>query len=307
MDVTPILVCVIVVLGVTCCALAAKLWQIKNQSVQIIAALDDAGAGNVGRRVLAHGEKITDEICYKINHLVQTHEEQLSRMEKTERANQQLMTSLSHDVRTPLTTLIGYLDAIQDNVVVGRVREEYIHSAHAKAYTLKGYTDDLFEWFKLASGERQYEFEKADVGELSRRVLADWIPRLEEEGFSYSSDITSVETLASVDIAAYYRILNNLIQNAVEHSGGSHIGIAIDSDDSHICIRVCDDGKGIESQHLPHIFERLYKGDDARTNSGSGLGLSIVSELVRALNATIAVECTPAETTVFTLRMEKAR
>lgn len=297
----------IIILLLLCCILVGRLGRIKKQSLQIHSVLDDIEAGNLGRRVVAHGDKITDDICYKINHIAQTYESQLSHVAKMEMANQQLMTSLSHDVRTPLTTLIGYLDAIQDHIVSGKEREEYIETARTKAYVLKKYIDELFEWFKINSGEQDYHFKTVDLGELSRNIMADWIPQLEKMGVSYSIDIPEFDIRASIDIDAYNRILNNLIQNAVEHSGGSHIGIAVRINDENIQIELYDDGKGIGSDHIPHIFERLYKADEARTTNGSGLGLFIVYELVKALNATIVVESIANEKTSFMLNMKKAR
>lgn len=297
----------IIVLLLVCCFMASKINSIKKQSLQILSVLDDIDTGNLGRRVVAHGEEVTNEICYKINKIAQTYQNQLSQAAKIEMTNRQLMTSLSHDVRTPLTTLIGYLDAIQDNVVAGAERKQYIETARTKAYALKGYTDNLFEWFKLNSKERKYCFEIVDLCEISRNVLSDWIPKLETIKFSYHADIPDFDIFANIDIDAYHRILNNLIQNAVEHSGGSTVGIAIKIVDDNVQIEVFDDGKGIAQSDLPYVFDRLYKADKARTSHSTGLGLSIVDELVKALDGAIKVDSVPNVKTVFTINMRKAR
>lgn len=281
--------------------------RMKKQTEHILSVLDDIAAGNLGRRAIAHGDKTTNEICYKINQIAQSYESRISQAAKTERATKQLMTSLSHDVRTPLTTLIGYLDAIMDNVVEGEERERYIASARVKAYTLKAYTDDLFEWFKLNSDERAYSFEMSDIGELTRNVLSDWIPQLERAGISYGVEIPDDEINVKLDISAFTRILNNLIQNAVQHSEGTYVGIAIRPDDENVQIEIFDNGKGISANDLPHIFDRLYKADEARTVSSSGLGLSIVYELVKAQNGTMIAQSVPDEKTSFIINMKKAR
>lgn len=88
------------------------------------------------------------------------------------------MTSLSHDVRTPLTTLIGYLDAAHKGLVTGKDRDDYIETARRKAHDLKEYIDVLFDWFKLNSNEFALEIQSVEAAELTRNILIDWIPIL---------------------------------------------------------------------------------------------------------------------------------
>ena len=91
------------------------------------------------------------------------------------------MTSLSHDVRTPLTTLLGYLDATHKGLVTGKDRDDYIETARRKAHDLKEYIDVLFDWFKLNSNEFALEIQSVEVAELTRNILIDWIPIFEDK------------------------------------------------------------------------------------------------------------------------------
>lgn len=86
------------------------------------------------------------------------------------------MTSLSHDVKTPLASLVGYLEAVESKLVVGEEKEEYIHVATDKAHHLKYFVETLFEWVKLDAGEQIFHFEPCDLNELSRNIIGDWIP-----------------------------------------------------------------------------------------------------------------------------------
>lgn len=106
------------------------------------------------------------------------YESRLSTVRQTEETNRQLMTSLSHDVRTPLTTLIGYLDAAHKGLVTGKDRDDYIETARRKAHDLKEYIDVLFDWFKLNSNEFALEIQSVETAELTRNILIDWIPIL---------------------------------------------------------------------------------------------------------------------------------
>lgn len=159
--------------------------------------------------------------------IVTRYEEQLSGLRAADETNRRLMTSLSHDVRTPLTTLLGYLDASHRGVVTGKEREDYLEIARHKAYDLKEYIDVLFDWFKLNSSELTLSIERVELAELTRNVLKDWIPILEENHLDYEIDIPERPLFAKVDLDGYARILNNLVQNVITHSRATQIKIAM--------------------------------------------------------------------------------
>jgi len=211
------------------------------------------------------------------------------------------MTSLSHDVRTPLTTLIGYLDAAHKGIVSGKDRDDYIETARWKAHDLKEYIDVLFDWFKLNSNEFAIELQTVEAAELTRDILIDWIPIFEGKQIAYNIDIPEKPFRVRLDTDGYMRILNNLIQNVISHSRADKIEIALTKKNHNMEITVTDNGIGIEKEDLKHIFERLYKCDKGRSEKGSGLGLSIVHQLVEKMNGTITAESTQGNGTTFIL------
>ena len=129
------------------------VYRVKKQISEITDALVDVKNGNGNRRILSATNELTAPIVFEINEIMVAYENRLSSVRHTEEANRRLMTSLSHDVRTPLTTLIGYLDAVNKGIAKGKERDEYIETARRKAYDLKEYIDVLFDWFKLNSHE----------------------------------------------------------------------------------------------------------------------------------------------------------
>lgn len=278
-----------------------KMRDIKLQLNDISDILDDIMQGNIDRKILANPHDMTTAICYKINEIVHDFRGQIIELKKTGEANKQLMTSLSHDVRTPLTTLIGYLDAAQKGIVVGAEREEYIETARRRAYDMKDYVDMLFEWFKLNSDEETFVIRKAELAELTRNIMKNWIPIFENASIDFEIDIPENRIEINLDTDAYSRILNNLIQNVISHSQAAHIEIRVCLLKMCAKITVADDGRGISKQDLPHIFERLYKCDKARSEKGSGLGLSIVQQLVEKMGGSITVESMPYERTEFNI------
>lgn len=289
----------IAIISVFICGFVIR--RVKAQINGMLDALEDIKAGNGNRRILSATDEFTASIAYEVNDIVSSYEKELSSFRQAEEVNKQLMTSLSHDVRTPLTTLIGYLDAAHKGIVTGKDKDEYVEIARRKAHDLKEYIDVLFDWFKLNSDEFVLLIDPVEAVELTRNILIDWIPIFEDKQIDYSIDIPEQPFRVRLDPDAYMRVLNNLIQNVIVHSHADKINISLSNQDGNMKIVVADNGVGIEKDDLKHIFERLYKCDKGRSEKGSGLGLSIVHQLVEKMNGTITAESTPGNGTTFTL------
>ena len=275
--------------------------RVKKQIAEITDTLIDVKNGNGNRRILSATNELVAPLAYEINEIVVSYESRLSTVRQTEETNRQLMTSLSHDVRTPLTTLIGYLDAAHKGIVTGKDRDDYIETARRKAHDLKEYIDVLFDWFKLNSNEFAMDINIVEAAELTRNILIDWIPIFEDKQIDYNIDIPEQPFRVKLDTDGYMRILNNLIQNVISHSHADKIEIILSKQEKNMQIRLADNGIGIEKEDLKHIFERLYKCDKGRSEKGSGLGLSIAHQLVEKMNGTITANSIQGKGTEFTL------
>lgn len=275
--------------------------RVQKQIAEMTDALMDVKNGNGNRRILSEANELAAPLAYQINEIVVAYESRLSTVRQAEETNRQLMTSLSHDVRTPLTTLIGYLDAAQKGLVTGKDRDDYIETARRKAHDLKEYIDVLFDWFKLNSDEFALEIQSVEAAELTRNILIDWIPIFEDKQVDYDIDIPEQPVRVRLDMDSYMRIINNLIQNVMAHSHANKIKIALSMKETNMELLLADNGVGIEKEDLKRIFERLYKCDKGRSQKGSGLGLSIVYQLVEKMSGSITVESFPGKGTAFIL------
>lgn len=291
---TLISICIIVYL-------AASLYRVNGQLSIIKDALEDIKKGNLNRRVLTRKSDMTKTICYSINEIAVSNQAQLIRLRQSEQAYKRLMSGLSHDVKTPLTSLVGYLEAVQEKIVTGEEKEEYIGVALDKAHRLKDFVKLLFEWVKLDAKEQTFQFEIYDLNELTRNILVDWIPILEDKHFTYEINIPETECNIYLDKSAYTRILNNLLQNVLLHSHGDRVAIQVSENTQQANIVVTDNGIGINENDISHIFDRLYKCDESRSHGGSGLGLAITKELVEAHHGVISVESIPKYKTAFSI------
>ena len=317
----------IVLLFVSAAAVGGAVYalrRVRRQLSEMADILREVKEGNGNRRILLAVHEMAAPLAYEMNDIILSYEEQLSEYRQMETANRQLMTSLSHDVRTPLTTLIGYLDAAHKGVVEGEEREEYIGTARRKAYDLKEYIDVLFDWFKLNSDEFALEMETVDAGELTRDILIDWIPVFEEHvqrascsdgscgdreirPLGYSVEIPERAFFVRLDPEGYRRILNNLIQNILFHARADRISVILSEEEGIFRCRVQDNGVGIGSGDLKNIFERLYKCDRGRSGKGSGLGLSIVKQLTERMGGTVRAKSREGEGTEFVLEFPAYR
>lgn len=306
---------------VLCC----KVISINKKISQSNEVLDDIKKGNGNRKILSKDNDNFSEIIYKINEIVYLYEEKLTEFRKMENANNQLLTSLSHDIRTPLTSIIGYTDAIKkellkdglndkydlQNVIENHntlennnVIENYIDIVREKSYYLKEYLDNVFDWFKLNSNEFYLDLKDTEITELSRNIIKSWIVIFEEKDIDFDIEIEEKEIICNLDQNAYARVINNIIQNAVEHSKTKKIQISIKESNRKIFITIKDFGVGIEPDDLEHIFDRLYKCDKARNKVGSGLGLYITKELIEKMNGCIDVKSEVGEGTEFEITFE---
>ena len=233
-------------------AACAALHRTRQKLAEIERAVADIRSGNGCRRILARPGEPAAALVYEINDIVQNYEGRLAALQTAQEANRQLMTSLSHDVRTPLTTLIGALDAAHRGLLTGQAR--------------------------------------------------DWVPLWEERGMNYRLQIPEGPFRAALDPDAYRRILNNLLQNALTHSRAQCTSVTLTARDGALEVQVADDGVGIPAEALPHIFERLYKGDASRGSRGSGLGLSIARQLALRMGGSLTAASTPGKGAVFTLQ-----
>lgn len=198
------------------------------------------------------------------------------------------------------------LDVMLPDIDGFQILQKIRDVAHEKAHYMKSFVENLFEWVKLDSGEQIFHFEKFDLNELSRNIIADWIPVLESNHFEYEFVIPETEYFIHIDVNAYTRVLNNLFQNIIIHSAGDKMALHICEDIQQAKIIISDNGKGIAPDKLPHIFERMYQCDQSRSAKGNGLGLAIAKELISVHKGTITAENSSDKGTVFTILLPKA-
>ncbi len=250
--------------------------------------------GDLGVRVPiaeGRGDEVGD-LARSINQMAA----ELDRAQKLER---QFLLSVSHDLRTPLTSIRGFAEAIAEGTAPDQQRAASVISSEARR--LERLVHDLLELAKLDASQFTLHLRPTDITEVVTDSADGFLPAAQREQLSLSLQ-TEDDLRAAADPDRLAQVLANLIENAMKFARTT-VSVSAKRVDSFIEIAVADDGPGIGAEDLPRIFERLYTSDRRPTRQiGSGLGLTIVHELLRAMNATV-VPTTGATGTTFTVRL----
>ncbi|KIE44330.1 his Kinase A domain protein [Clostridium argentinense CDC 2741] len=282
-------------------------WKYRRRIQETLHILDDIIEGNENRKIHVGAKEAIAPLVFKINQLVDSYQKDKVRAFRAEQARKQMLSNLSHDVRTPLTSVLGYLDALCDGMA-GEESEEYLHIAKNKAYALKEYIDELFTIAQIDANEIQLVFEPIDLFELLRSELIGWIPTLQKENITLEVQIPDEESFVNGDQHALIRIFSNLLQNAFRYGRNNHfIGVSAWDDETDVYFEVWDKGPGLSSDEISRVFERLYREDSSRSTKGHGLGLAISKELVQKMQGRIFMESTPHIKTFVQVSLPKSK
>lgn len=265
--------------------------------------------GNLKTRLLAQDGQLFNEVIFLINELLEQLEQKQIEAMKLSTARRSLLSSVSHDIRTPLASIIGYIDALRDNLAASEdEKREYLEILSRKSSRLKQLIDEIFVMAKLDANEIPWKAESVDLSEFLRETLIEFLPELKNDHIQLHVNIPERKCLVIGDRLSLARIIQNLIRNALEYGkNGKIVGVELleKTDDYHLLI--WDRGPGILKKDLEFVFERMYRSDQARSSfhGGSGLGLSIAKALVEKNGGTIWVESTPFEKTTFGFSVPK--
>ena len=248
--------------------------------------------------------KVVKETAKGINNLLEKFNDSQIDYNRNQKVILQIFTNISHDLRTPITVLKGYIKMLY----LQSQKEDLPPAIHAtiekmqrNSQELVHSVNNLFNLAKIQSGDMVFHIQKVNLTQVCHEIILEFYTILEEEKFHVEVNIEDKPLYANVDIEAVGRILKNLIDNAIKYgNAGKFLGISLYKKDNHIYIEVEDHGAGISEKDKIHIFTRAYTADRKK---GNGLGLAISQELANSMGGSISVVSIPQEKTVFTIRL----
>lgn len=245
------------------------------------------------------------ELAAQINAVLEKHQKVKADFRRSEIASKKMLSNISHDLKTPMTVILGYLEIMRLN---GSDTDNMLSKAELKARNMLELMNEFFTLAKLESGDMDIGLSNVDAAEICRESILDFYEILTGQGFQVDVLLPEEPVYALGDSDSIKRILSNLISNAIRYGyEGKYLGIALRAEEDSVFIDVTDKGKGIDKLFAESVFDRLFTMEDSRSRSvqGNGLGLTIAKSLAGQLGGTLTLESVPYENTTFTLRLRK--
>lgn len=265
------------------------------------------------------------DLAEQINRLLSDRQKIKVDYRKQEISIRKMLSNVSHDIKTPLTVILGYLEIMRlhgaagqvDQETAGVITEETIGKAdrkmlgkvEEKAEQVMELINQFFTLAKLEAGDRKLRLTEINLCEVCRESILSFYEIFLEQDFLVEVEIPEAPILVKGEKDAIQRILFNLISNVLRYGkDGKYIGVFLREEEKEVWIDVVDRGKGVEKQFAKSIFERLYTMEDSRNREvqGSGLGLTIASHLAQELGGDIFLDSEPGVRTVFTVHLKKS-
>lgn len=272
---------------------------------EIESGIQEISIGNFEHKIpVATGSEL-GLVAEKVNEMSNSIYTFLCGERRNEDVKNELITSVAHDIRTPLTSIIGYLYLIVNRKDLdAEVKERYLQIAYDKSKRLEQLTEDLFSYTKYSTDEVKMHYEKIDLVKFMEQMVDEFYPSFKEAGLTYDFKCEMDEAYILADGNTLARAIGNLVSNAIKYGrDGKYINITLKQDGEFVSVSVLNYGTVIPKEDLNHIFERFYRVDNSRSEQtgGSGLGLAIAKSIIEKQGGSIEVR-SDFEGTVFEVK-----
>ena len=243
--------------------------------------------GDFSDRVVVYGKDEVSQLAIALNGMAES-------LDNLEKMRNTFLASVSHDLRTPMTTISGYIEGINSGAIPPEKHAHYLGIIQGEVHRLSRLVSQILDLSRLESGDRKFNIQPFDVAEITRLIIISFEKKLEDKRLDVSFDSHEDSVIALADKDAIYQVIYNLCHNAIKFSNeGGRFDIRISrTNDKKIMISVYDEGQTLTDEDKHHIFDRFYKSDKSRglDKTGVGLGLYICKTIVEAHGERIFVE-----------------
>lgn len=268
---------------ITCIALTANLSKAVLVPIKDLKkAVEKIAKGDLNFDVMSCDDREMKELCDSFEEIRKRLKSNVEKELRQEGERSMLIANISHDMRTPITTIKGYLEGIHDGVADSPEKlEKYLSTIYAKTQVLENMVDSMTEYSELELGRMQYTFEFVDLSAYLKDLAEEYRLDVEEKGLKFHIELPSIPAIVVADRNKLKRVLDNLVNNSIKYNkeNGS-VSLSLNSHDKGVLLMVSDTGSGIKNEDVKSIFDGFYRGDAARSNiKGNGLGLSIARKI----------------------------
>lgn len=284
---------------------------LQEKSMRYIAKISDAmhsiSEGDLNITVDIEGDDEFSVMAASLNKMVGDLKELMDKEREAERTKNELITNIAHDLRTPLTSITGYLELLSGETKLDlEVQKKYIGIAYVKTKRLEKLIEDLFGFTKLNYGKMSMHVAKVDVMKLLSQLLEEFYPSFVDKNLSYELQSNVPAMVISADGNLLARLFDNLINNAIKYGAdGKRILVKVNGNEEQVTISVVNYGYVIPADELPLIFNKFYRVEQSRSTDtgGTGLGLAIAKNIVDVHGGVIDVT-SDLSGTVFTVKLK---
>ena len=270
-------------------------------------AVQSISQGNLNTEVDVTGDDEFSAMAANLNKMSSDIRKLMDKEREAERTKNELITNVAHDLRTPLTSIIGYLELLAGNTQIPQeMQHKYIEIAYSKSRRLEKLIEDLFGFTKLNYGKIAMHIGQIDIVKLLEQLLEEAYPNFEEKNLSYDLQSNVPAKIISADGNLLARLFDNLIGNAIKYGvDGKRVLVKIHGEEDTVTVSVTNFGRVIPADELPLLFNKFYRVEQSRsaTTGGTGLGLAIAKEIVDMHGGTIRV-ASDLNGTVFTVKLQ---
>lgn len=304
-----VVILIYVLLGIAVFTVTFMLLQ--EKSLRYITKISDAmqniSEGDLNVTVEVEGDDEFSSMAANLNKMAEDLKELMDKERESERTKNELITNVAHDLRTPLTSIIGYLELLSGDVKLEpEIQKKYINIAYVKTKRLEKLIEDLFGFTKLNHGKITMHVSQVDVVKLLSQLLEESYPSFVDKNLSYELQSNVPVKVITADGNLLARLFDNLINNAIKYGAdGKRVLVKLHADDEIVTVQVINYGYVIPADELPLIFNKFYRVEQSRSTNtgGTGLGLAISKNIVDMHGGTITVT-SDLSGTVFTVKLK---
>ena len=306
-DLVVILILLVFGIGV----FALSFWILQRKSFEyiddILLAIKKISAGDLNTNIDVKGDNEFSEIAASINKMAEEIRVLMESERHNEKSKNEMITNIAHDLRTPLTSILGYLDLINKRDLSEETKKEYLKIVYEKSKKLQDLIESLFSFTKTNSSKLVLKIDKIDIIKLLCQLMEEFYPNFENKGITCSVNANEDSCVIDGDGTLLARLFDNLINNAIKYGAdGKRIDIKISVEKKIVKIAVINYGKVIPANELPLIFGKFYRVDQARNSNtgGTGLGLAIAKNITELHHGIIDVS-SDLSGTIFSVTLPK--
>ncbi|MCM3164234.1 sensor histidine kinase KdpD [Metabacillus litoralis] len=260
--------------------------EIKSSTRQLNELNKDKTATKV---TISYFDRDFEKLAKEINNQIDLTKKANAEKRISENELKQAISYISHDIRTPMTSILGYIQLLEADNITPETRKEYTSTIKNSAGRLKVLLEDFFELSIIEQVDYPVKIEKMKLNHVIVEVLVGFYEEFHKKGLEPTIKIPNDDMIIITDSSAVKRVIENLIVNAIKHSNGQ-IAIRLEKADSSVKLTISNSVSHLNELNVQHMFDRFYKADQTRTGKGTGLGLPIAKSLVEKMNGTLTAE-----------------